>query len=99
MFAQGCRIFVDGEARSVSRDLEQYATWLEEVNRLEPKPVDHFGRPPVCARDLLAHRELGAIIRHSPRDVMHATGAPAPTCFVRDFSNLDVPPGSTTGDF
>src|SRR5689334_5454380 len=30
---------------------------------------------------------------------MHATGAPAPTCFVRDFSNLDIPPRSTTADF
>ena len=46
--AQMVERLVGGEARPFGRELEQHAARLEEVDRLEPEPVDHLGRPAVA---------------------------------------------------
>jgi hypothetical protein len=55
MFAQGCRILVNSKSWSVGGELEEYPARFEEINRLEPEPVDHFGWAASRALDSVAY--------------------------------------------
>src|SRR5688500_14875711 len=98
LLAERGKIFVHGEARPVGRDLEQHAAGLEEVHRLEPEPVDHLRRPAVRRRNALANRELRRIVRHAPRDVMHAAGAPRSARLLWHRADVEVTSRATVAD-
>src|ERR1041385_1595814 len=80
------------KAGAIGRQLEQHAARLAEVNRLEPKAVDHRGRMCSAAQDLFADFELMRLIFHPPCDVMHAPGAPGSASGVGRRLQIDVLP-------
>ena len=66
---------VDGEPRTIGRDLEEYSSRLAKVNRLEVVPIE-------LRRDVVAKRcELGTNLhllrftRRPKRDVVHRSGS------------------------
>src|SRR6266581_1857820 len=68
--SQLLRRLVDGEARTVGRDLEQHPARLAVVDRLEVPAVDH-GRDVAAGGDqLLTPRLLCVGVGGSPRDVV-----------------------------
>ena len=88
MLAERGRIFVHGKSRTVGGDLEQNSAWLQEIDRLEPEPVDYLGRPSPRVLDSLAHLELGFVIGDAPGDMMHAAGSPATALGVGNLADL-----------
>src|SRR5436190_4913003 len=72
------RIFVNREAGTVGGQLEQHATRLLEVDRLEPEAIDD-GRRMVARRlDARSHLVLLLVVIDAPGEMMHAADAPCP---------------------
>src|SRR5882672_7143650 len=62
--------FVDGEARAVCRDLEQYPSRLAVVDRLEVPAVDDRGDVATGGQQHVAPRLLAFGIRSPPCDMV-----------------------------
>src|SRR5437763_10657394 len=99
MLAKGGGILIDGKSRSVGGDLEQHPTRLEEINRLEPEPIDDFCRATSRTINSRADLELGLVIGHPPGDVVYAPGAPAAPVCVGNFFDLEISARPATADF
>src|SRR5205823_5133670 len=64
---------VDAEARAVGGDLEQDATRLAEVDRLEIPAVDHRGHVAAGCQQRVSPPHLGIRVRRPPGDVMNGS--------------------------
>src|ERR1700687_4189844 len=91
-------IFVDRKSWSVGRELEEYATGLEEINRFEPEAVDDFGGPASRTLDPVTYFQLGIDVGYPPRDVMYTASAPPAAISVGDLLNLEVASGRAALD-
>ncbi len=71
------QFFVQCKTGRVSRDFEQYATGLTEINRMKIIAIHH--RRDVVAKidEMLAPLELFGVVFRSKSNVMHRTGGDA----------------------
>src|SRR6188508_2975681 len=88
-FAEMRGILVDRKARSVGRKLEEHATRLLEVHRLEPEPVDHGSRVGARALDTRAHLELMLVIVYTPGQVVNRAYPPCTTTGFGCIAHID----------
>src|SRR5690348_2392314 len=97
VFPERAVIFVGSEARTVGGDLEEYASRLLEVDRLEPEAIDHLSGTHSGGGDPPPDGELRGIVGHAPGYVVHGADAPRAARRLRTFANLDHRSGSAIG--
>src|SRR5437016_6307886 len=89
---------INGETRALSGQFKKHAAWLQEIDRLEPKTIDHRRRTRALFRDAPANFELMCFIVHTPCDVMNAAGAPCATPGRWCFLKVNIRTGFSAGD-
>src|SRR5918994_6383728 len=82
-------IFIDGEARSFCRQLEEHAAGFFEVHRLEPEAIDRWCRMSTGGFDARTHRRLMLLVIHTPREMMDAADAPCAPASFRRLADVD----------
>src|SRR4249919_3532335 len=82
-------VLVCREARAVRGELEQHAAGFAEVHRLEPEPIDYFGRVAAGAFHLRAHRELMPLVVHPPGEMMDGADSPRASLRAARFPHVD----------
>src|ERR1039457_2241767 len=91
-------VFINGEPRAIGGQFKKNAAWLQEINGLEPKAIDHRRRTRALFRDAPAHFELMRFIVHAPRDMMNAAGTPRTASGRRRFPKINMSAGFSVGD-
>ena len=91
-------VFINGEARSICSEFEKNAAGFEEINRLEPKTIDHRRRARPLLRYARAHLKLMRFIVHSPCDMMDAARAPRTASGHRRFPKINISAGFSVND-
>ena len=98
-FAERSSVFVDGETGTIGGELEEHAAGFAEVNRLEPKAIDHRGRLRAGTEKIVAHGKFLRVVRHARGKVMNRARAPGATAFVRRSRlKIELRTGSSLAD-
>ena len=82
---------IHSEPGTVGGDLEQRATRLLEVHRLEPEAIDHRGGMPASRLKATLDCQLGAVVRDTPGDMVDAAGSPGALPFRRRLLDVQYP--------
>src|SRR2546423_8241364 len=90
-------VFIDGESRTLGRELEENSAGLREINRFEPEAIDHRRGARAAFLHTLADFELVRFIIHPPGEMMNAAGPPRAATGRRALVKIQIGPGFPTG--
>lgn len=91
-------IFIHGKTGTIGGEFKKNAAGFREINRLEPKAIDHRRRTRAALEHARANFQLMRFIVHAPGQMMNAAGALRAATRRRHFVKINVRPGFSVAD-